>query len=50
MRRSAGSTRSALSIDAFSPKNRAMDEASGDSILIAAGLRSGRTGHAGLPV
>jgi trehalose synthase len=31
-----------LSIDAFSPKNQAMDEPTVDSILTAAGLRAGR--------
>jgi trehalose synthase len=33
------------SIDAFSPKNQAMDEPNVDSILTAAGLRAGRAGR-----
>jgi trehalose synthase len=35
------------SIDAYSPKNQAMDAPTVESILSAAGLRRGRAGHAG---
>lgn len=36
-------------IDAFSPKNQALDEPTVEAILAAAGLRAGRAGRAGRP-